>query len=141
MLGSGWKKEKRKEKREREKKSLNVWKQPEFINTLRAGWSPPNWCLVAEFQFPFLSLYTESYRFPTPFFSQPIVFCMNDLALSNHIGKWITVALKSGKTQQGYFYTMDPDTKSMILYNPPSAIVVLGHSIGHYQGKLSRKHV
>ncbi|KAI8335362.1 Gemin6 [Chlamydoabsidia padenii] len=55
---------------------------------------------------------------------------MNDFF--EHIGQWTTVTLTSGKTQQGYFYTMDPDTKSMILYTPPSAVVLMGHAIKHY---------
>ncbi|KAI8089502.1 Gemin6 [Halteromyces radiatus] len=49
------------------------------------------------------------------------------------IGCWTVVTLKSGTTRQGYFYTVDPESKSMILYNQGTAIVVLGHSIQYYQ--------
>ncbi|CAO3620980.1 unnamed protein product [Cunninghamella blakesleeana] len=50
-----------------------------------------------------------------------------------NVGYWITVTLNSGLIKEGYFYTMDPDKKSMILYNEGDAIVLLGHAIKEYQ--------
>lgn len=53
-----------------------------------------------------------------------------------NVGHWITITLTSGLRKEGYFYTMDPDKKSIILFNQDQAIVVFGHAIKEYQCKV-----
>ncbi|KAI9307188.1 hypothetical protein BJ944DRAFT_238067 [Cunninghamella echinulata] len=56
-----------------------------------------------------------------------------------NVGHWITITLTSGLRKEGYFYAMDPDKKSIILFNQDQAIVIFGHAIKEYQFDKEKK--